>query len=97
MPLNMTFQGEYMLIIVSLFIPCCQVKTVIFDKTGTLTHGKPEVTKVVLFVSEDVCPQPLFTAIVGLSENNSEHPLGVAVVNFARKVCLFLLVKTLIL
>ncbi len=63
-----------------------QVKTMIFDKTGTLTHGKPVVTKVVLFASESVCPYQLFTALVGLAETNSEHPLGVAVVNFAQKV-----------
>ena len=57
-----------------------------FDKTGTLTHGKPEVTRVVLFVPEGVCPQQLFIAIVGLAESNSEHPLGVAVTKFAKRV-----------
>ncbi len=67
-----------------LFFP--QVKTVIFDKTGTLSHGKPVVTKVVLFTSESVCPYQLFTAIVGLSEANSEHPLGKAVTNFVETV-----------
>ena len=63
-----------------------QVKTVIFDKTGTLTHGKPVVTRTVLFVAKSVCPFQLFTAIVGLAESNSEHPLGVAVTNFAKRV-----------
>ena len=57
-----------------------------FDKTGTLTHGKPEVTHVMLFVAERVCPHQLFTAIVGLAEWSSEHPLGVAITEFARKV-----------
>ena len=65
-----------------------QVKTVVFDKTGTLTHGKPVVTRVVLFVAEAMCPHQLFTAIVGLAENNSEHPLGVAITNFAKGVSL---------
>ena len=58
----------------------------VFDKTGTLTHGKPVVTRMVLFVVQSVCPQQLFTAIVGLAESNSEHPLGVAVTNFAKRV-----------
>ena len=60
----------------------------VFDKTGTLTHGKPVVTRVVLFVAETMCPHQLFTAIVGLAENNSEHPLGVAITNFAKRVSL---------
>ena len=64
-----------------------QVTTVVFDKTGTLSTGRPEVTQIVLFVSEVVCPAWLFTAIVGLAESHSEHPLGGAIVNFAKKVC----------
>ena len=63
-----------------------QIKAIVFDKTGTLTHGKPEVTHVMLFVAERVCPHQLFTAIVGLAERNSEHPLGVAITEFAKKV-----------
>ena len=59
----------------------------IFDKTGTLTHGKPVVTKVVLFVPETVCSYRLFMALVGLAESSSEHPLGVAVTNFTQRVC----------
>ncbi len=62
------------------------MKTIVFDKTGTLTHGKPIVTKVLLFVSETVCPNHLFAAIVGVAESSSEHPLGMAVVNFAKQV-----------
>lgn len=71
--------------VTSLF-PSPQVKTVIFDKTGTLTHGKPQVTKAVMFVSEAVCSFNLFSAIVGVAEKNSEHPLGVAVTKFAKSV-----------
>ena len=63
-----------------------QIKSVVFDKTGTLTHGKPEVTHVMLFVAERMCPHQLFTAIVGLAESNSEHPLGLAITEFAKKV-----------
>ena len=68
---------------------CCykiQVTTVVFDKTGTLSTGRPEVTKVILFVSEAVCSWQLFLAIVGLAERHSEHPLGGAIVSFAKKV-----------
>ena len=60
----------------------------IFDKTGTLTHGKPDVTKILLFVAESVCPHTLFLAIVGLAESNSEHPLGMAVTKYAKRVCM---------
>jgi cation transport ATPase len=63
-----------------------QIKTVIFDKTGTLTHGKPKVTKAILFVSEAICSLKLFSAIVGVAEKDSEHPLGLAVTNFAKHV-----------
>ena len=63
-----------------------QIKAIVFDKTGTLTQGKPEVTHVMLFVAARVCPHQLFTAIVGLAERSSAHPLGVAITEFARKV-----------
>ena len=62
-----------------------QVTTVVFDKTGTLSVGKPEVTQVIVFVSDSLCSSKLFTAIVGVAESHSEHPLGGAVVNFARR------------
>ena len=62
------------------------MKTVIFDKTGTLTFGRPKVTKALLFVSEEVCSYQLFSAIVGVAESNSEHPLGMAVTKFAKSV-----------
>ena len=57
----------------------------VFDKTGTLTAGRPEVTQVILFVSDSLCPANLFTAIVSLAEAHSEHPLGAAIVGFARE------------
>jgi len=63
-----------------------KIKAIVFDKTGTITHGRPEVAHVMVFVTEKMCPHQLFTAIVGLAESKSEHPLGVAVTEFARKV-----------
>ena len=54
------------------------------------------VTSVMIFVSEAVCSSRLFTALVGLAEINSEHPLGAAVVNYAKSVSqlLYLLMTT---
>ncbi|SCG84683.1 heavy metal translocating P-type ATPase [Methanobacterium congolense] len=58
-----------------------KLTTILFDKTGTLTKGKPEVTDVLgIGVDEDSILQ--FAASV---ENNSEHPLGDAVVKKARE------------
>lgn len=59
---------------------------VVFDKTGTLTYGRPEVVRVMLFVKEAVCPAHLFSAIIGLAESRSEHPLGLAIAEFVRNV-----------
>lgn len=53
-----------------------QVDTVVFDKTGTLTHGKPEVTY--FEGDKDIL------ALVASAENNSEHPLATAIVNYAK-------------
>lgn len=63
-----------------------KVKAVVFDKTGTLTHGKPEVSRVVLYVAQAICSKSLFLNLVGLAECNSEHPLGQAITKFAKNV-----------
>ena len=85
-------EGHLYIKIIPYFIT--QVKVVVFDKTGTLTYGRPEVVRVLLLVSEAICPTRLFTAIMGLAESRSEHPLGVAILEFARnvsyKLCTFL-------
>ena len=62
------------------------MQTVVFDKTGTLTHGKPQVTRIVKFVSEKVCPRWLFLALVQSAEQSSEHPLGVAITKYAKTI-----------
>lgn len=59
----------------------CKVNTVILDKTGTITKGAPEVTDVVTFpgfFEEEVI------AFAAAAEKNSEHPLGVAIYEYAR-------------
>lgn len=53
-----------------------QVKTIVFDKTGTITHGTPTLAKLSLYVNENICTLAQFLAIVGVSENNSEHAVA---------------------
>jgi len=58
-----------------------RVDTVVLDKTGTLTLGKPEVQKIVPVagVSADTV-----LAAAAAAELRSEHPLGKAIVAYAR-------------
>ena len=56
-----------------------------FDKTGTLTNGKPEVSRSILYIAASICPTQLFLTLVGVAESNSEHPLGQAITNFAKR------------
>ncbi|SFU93244.1 heavy metal translocating P-type ATPase [Alicyclobacillus macrosporangiidus] len=58
------------------------VDTVVFDKTGTLTLGKPMVTDV--WTVAGVAREQLLAAAAAL-EAQSEHPLGLAVVTYAKK------------
>jgi Cu+-exporting ATPase len=58
-----------------------QVKTAVFDKTGTLTEGKPVVTEIHPakgFSAEE------FIVIAAGAELYSEHPIGKAVVDYAK-------------
>lgn len=57
-----------------------KVKTIVFDKTGTITEGKPEVTDIITFSDFDK-NEVLESAAA--AENNSEHPLGEAIVKAA--------------
>ena len=59
-----------------------KVRTIVFDKTGTITKGQPAVTDV-LPVLEGLTPDHLL-ALAAAVEQNSEHPLGEAIVNGAR-------------
>lgn len=59
----------------------CQIQTIVLDKTGTVTQGKPVVTDFeALEMDEDE-----FLALYAAGEKNSEHPLGAAIVDFAKQ------------
>ncbi len=54
-----------------------KIKNVILDKTGTITKGSPTVTDVIEYSDN-------FLETAYSIENNSEHPLAKAVVNYAK-------------
>jgi cation-transporting P-type ATPase C len=56
--------------------------TIVFDKTGTLTMGLPTVERVVAFPTSYSPDQVLSLAANG--ELHSQHPLALAVLNYAR-------------
>ena len=57
-----------------------KIDVLITDKTGTLTEGKPSVEKIVVKEGEEI---EVLGKIASLNQN-SEHPLATAVVNFAK-------------
>ncbi|MBC8495304.1 copper-translocating P-type ATPase [archaeon] len=59
-----------------------KINTVVFDKTGTLTKGKPQVTDIISFSKYKDRDLLLYAAV---AEKNSEHPLGEAIVNYAKE------------
>jgi len=60
-----------------------KVKAVILDKTGTITQGKPGVTDILL-TKEGKIKEKEFVSLVASVESHSEHPLGQAVVEYAK-------------
>jgi Cu+-exporting ATPase len=59
-----------------------KINTVVLDKTGTITIGKPAVTNIKTFEPYDEQKLVQITASI---ENKSEHPLGQAIVDYAKK------------
>ncbi len=64
-----------------------KLTTILFDKTGTLTIGKPEVTDIIGYEGEE----PEILRYAASVEASSEHPLGDAIVQKAKKEGLDLL------
>ena len=70
-----------------------KIRTVVFDKTGTITKGQPQVTDVVTMPpgpggrceldAAGLTAESLL-AFAAAVEQNSEHPLGEAIVEGAR-------------
>ena len=60
-----------------------KVKTIVFDKTGTLTKGKPSVTDII-DLSDNMGGSEILR-LAAIAESGSEHPLGQAVVNYAKE------------
>ena len=58
-----------------------RVDTIVLDKTGTLTYGRPEVQRVV--PAETATTEAVLDAAAS-AELRSEHPLGRAIVAYAR-------------
>jgi P-type Cu+ transporter len=60
-----------------------KVQIIVFDKTGTLTRGKPSVTDM-SGLTNSISETELLR-LTAIAESGSEHPLGQAVVNYARE------------
>ncbi len=59
-----------------------KIKRIAFDKTGTITYGKPEVIAARSFSSN--FSEDNLLALTASAEQYSEHPLGRAILNFAK-------------
>jgi Cu+-exporting ATPase len=60
-----------------------KIDTFVFDKTGTLTYGKPQVTKIINynnFTQSDV------VKYASSLEANSQHPIALAIINYAQQL-----------
>ncbi len=61
-----------------------KLQAVVFDKTGTLTKGEPSVTDVVVDASMAAADPNEVLRLAAITEKNSEHPLGEAIVRGAQ-------------
>ncbi|HFI0239045.1 TPA: heavy metal translocating P-type ATPase [Streptococcus suis] len=68
-----------------------KIEVMVFDKTGTITQGQPQVTDLISF--SDRTEQELLQ-LAASSEQNSEHPLGQAILDAAKQADLELLPTT---
>jgi heavy metal translocating P-type ATPase len=56
------------------------INTIVFDKTGTLTHGNLVISDIVAFDTDE----DELILLAASTESRSEHPLGKAIVSYAR-------------
>jgi P-type Cu+ transporter len=60
-----------------------KLTTVVFDKTGTITRGVPSITDVIAVNGNERFE---VVRIAGVAEKKSEHPLGIAVYEYAKSL-----------
>lgn len=58
------------------------ITTIAFDKTGTLTTGNLKVTDIITLTNE--IDKANLIKIIASIENNSEHPIAKAIINYAK-------------
>lgn len=61
------------------------LKVIVFDKTGTLTKGMPSVVDHCIFAPQLVAQHEVLH-LAAAAEAGSEHPLGHALLRFARSL-----------
>jgi P-type Cu+ transporter len=61
-----------------------KLHTIVLDKTGTITQGKPTVTDYQFIHEPENTTELKLLELVAAVEHNSEHPLGVAIVEYAQ-------------
>lgn len=59
-----------------------KVDTIAFDKTGTLTYGRLEVSDIIPI--SDTVDKDMLLSLAASAEAKSEHPLGKAIVSYAK-------------
>lgn len=69
-----------------------KVDTIAFDKTGTLTYGELEVSDIISF--QDCTSEEELLKLAASAETKSEHPLGKAIVAYAKEKALELTEST---
>jgi len=58
-----------------------KISAVVFDKTGTITEGKPRLTDI---LTEGTYTKDELLILTASAEEHSEHPLGEAIVSYAK-------------
>ncbi|MBC6452958.1 MAG: cadmium-translocating P-type ATPase [Hormoscilla sp. SP5CHS1] len=61
-----------------------KIQAIVLDKTGTITEGKPSVTNYVTVKGTADSNEIKLLSLAAAVEQNSEHPLAAAVVQYAR-------------